>query len=121
MKETKFALYDEDDPYVHRTMRVDQTWEESRHDTVMFEDRFDSKKTPDFFLSKTWFLRGVSLSRPGVVKKLKKLGVPEGWKESPLLRNCFPLALTADGCWEEDATVRLDDDLGVVYESKEAE
>ena len=49
------------------------------------------------------------------------MGVPEGWKKSPLLRNCFPLILDAEGRWTEDATVRLDDDLGMVYESKEAE
>jgi CRISPR-associated endonuclease/helicase Cas3 len=55
------------------------------------------------------------------VKKLKALGVAEGWKKSPLLRNCFPLLLGAGGRWREDAKVRLDDDLGLVYESKEAE
>jgi CRISPR-associated endonuclease/helicase Cas3 len=56
-----------------------------------------------------------------VVKKLQKLGVPEGWKQSTLLRTCFPLVLSAEGRWTEDVTVRLEDDLGVVYESKEAE
>jgi CRISPR-associated endonuclease/helicase Cas3 len=35
------------------------------------------------------------------------------------MRNCFPLVLNAEGCWTEDAMVRLDDDLGLVYESKE--
>ena len=57
----------------------------------------------------------------GVVKKSKAMGVPEGWKKSPLLRNCFPLALDAHGRWSEDAKVRLDDDLGLVYEPKDAE
>ena len=85
------------------------------------EDGFDSQKTPDFADSNAWFLRAVSLSRKSVVKKLKASGVPEGWKESPLLRNCFPLVLNADGRWTEDATVRLDDDLGLVYETKESE
>jgi CRISPR-associated endonuclease/helicase Cas3 len=56
-----------------------------------------------------------------VVKKLQKLGVPEGWKQSALLRNCFPLVLSAEGRWTGDTTVRLDGDLGVVYELKEAE
>ena len=37
------------------------------------------------------------------------------------MRNCFPLVLNAEGRWTEDAMVRLDDDLGLVYESKEAE
>lgn len=55
----------------------------------------------------------MSLSHKGVVKKLKALVVPEGWKESPLLRNCFPLVLNVEGRWTEDATVRRDDDLGL--------
>ena len=63
----------------------------------------------------------MSLSRKGVVRKLRALGVLEGWKKSPLLRNCFPLLLDAEGCWTRDATVRLDDDLGLVYEPKETE
>jgi CRISPR-associated endonuclease/helicase Cas3 len=121
-KETKSALYDEDDPYVHRTMRVLTRLGEESVVTIPLwvEDRFNSKETPDFPLSKAWFLRGVSLSRPGVVKKLKELGVPEGWKESSLLRNCFPLRLDADGRWVEDTKVRLDEDLGLVYEAKES-
>jgi CRISPR-associated endonuclease/helicase Cas3 len=63
----------------------------------------------------------MSLSRKGVVKKLHAQGVPEGWKESSLLRNCFALLLGAEGRWALDAKVRLDEDLGLVYESTEAE
>jgi len=85
------------------------------------EDKFSSEATPDFDHAKQWFLQAVSISRKGVVKKLRALGVPEGWKKSPLLRNCFPLTLDAQGRWTEDAKVRLDDDLGLVYEPKEAE
>ncbi|MBI5671853.1 MAG: CRISPR-associated helicase Cas3' [Nitrospirae bacterium] len=119
----RFVLYDEDEPGVHRTLMAQtRLGEESVVAIPLWvEDAFDSKKTPDFAQSKAWFRRGVSLSRKPVVNKLKALDVPEGWKQSPLLRNCFPLALTADGCWEEDVTVRLDEDLGVVYEAKEAE
>jgi CRISPR-associated endonuclease/helicase Cas3 len=63
----------------------------------------------------------MSLTRKNVVQELRKLGVPEGWKESALLRNCFAMRLNADGRWAEDATVRLDNDLGLVYEAKESE
>jgi CRISPR-associated endonuclease/helicase Cas3 len=63
----------------------------------------------------------MSLSRKGVVRRLKAPGVPGGWKKSPLLRNCFPLILNMEGRWTGDATVRLDDDLGLVYDTKEAE
>ncbi|MDH5670176.1 MAG: hypothetical protein OEY86_19420, partial [Nitrospira sp.] len=85
------------------------------------EDIFDSKNIPEFAQSKDWFLRAISLTRKGVAQQLRKLGVPEGWKESSLLRNCFPLRLDADGRWVEDTTVRLDEDLGLVYEAKESE
>jgi CRISPR-associated endonuclease/helicase Cas3 len=57
----------------------------------------------------------------GVVKELRALGVPEGWKKSPLLRNCYAWVLDASGRWVEDSAVRLDEDLGVVYDTKESE
>ena len=76
---------------------------------------------PDFTRAKQWFLRAVSLSRRGVIKGFRASGVPEGWKKSSLLRNCFPLELDAQDRSIKDVTVRLDNDLGVVYESKEDE
>jgi CRISPR-associated endonuclease/helicase Cas3 len=119
----RFVLYDEDEPGVHRTLMAQTRLGE---DSVVaiplwLENGFRPEATPDFGQAKHWFMGAVSLSRKGVVRKLQKLGVPEGWKKSPLLRNCFPLVLNAEGRWTEDATVRLDDDLGLVYESKEAE
>lgn len=120
---TKYVLYDEDEPGVHRTLMAQTRLGEDSVVAIPLwsEDSFGSETTPDFVQSKAWFLRAVSLSRKGVVQQLRKLGVPEGWKESPLLRNCFPLRLNADGQWTEDATVRLDEDLGLVYEAKESE
>ncbi|MCA9467003.1 MAG: hypothetical protein KC643_16370, partial [Nitrospira sp.] len=119
----KFVLYDEDEPGVHRTLMAQTRLGEDSVVAIPLctEEGFDSKATPDFAQAKAWFLRAMSLSRTGVVKKLKALGVPEGWKKSPLLRNCFPLTLETDGHWTVDTTVRLDDDLGIVYEIKEAE
>lgn len=119
----RFVLYDEDEPGVHRTLMAQtRLGKDSIVAIPLFsEDGFLPEATPDFAQGKQWFLRAVSLSRKGVVRKLKALGVPEGWKKSPLLRNCFPLVLNAEGRWTEDAKVRLDDDLGLVYESKEAE
>jgi len=119
----RFVLYDEDEPGVHRTLMAQTRLGE---DSVVaiplwLENGFRPEATPDFGQAKQWFMGAVSLSRKGVVRKVQKLGVPEGWKQSALLRNCFPLALSAEGRWTEDATVRLDDDLGVVYEPKEAE
>jgi CRISPR-associated endonuclease/helicase Cas3 len=119
----RFVLYDEDEPDVHRTLMPQTRLGEDSIVAIPLwpEDGFRLEGTPEFAQSKQWFLRAVSLSRKGVVKKLKARGVPEGWKKSPLLRNCFPLLLGGDGRWAEDAAVRLDDDLGVVYESREAE
>jgi CRISPR-associated endonuclease/helicase Cas3 len=119
----RFVLYDEDEPGVHRTLMAKTRLGEDSVVAIPLwpEDGFSPETPPHFAQAKQWFLRGVSLSRKGVVKKLKALGVAEGWKKSPLLRNCFPLLLGAGGRWREDAKVRLDDDLGLVYESKEAE
>ena len=119
----RFVLYDEDEPRVHRTLMAHTRLGE---DSVMViplwpEDGFRPEVMPDFAQAKGWFLRAVSLSRKGVLKKLQALGVPEGWKKSPLLRNCFPLVLDVQGRWTEDEMVRLDDDFGVVYETKGAE
>ena len=119
----RFVLYDEDDPGVHRTLTAKtRLGEDSIVVIPLFsDDEFSSVATPDFDQAKRWYLQAVSISRKGVIRKLRALGVPEGWKKSPLLRNCFPLTLDAQGRWAEDAKVRLDDDLGLVYEPKEAE
>lgn len=119
----RFVLYDEDDSGIHRTLMAQTRLGEDSVVVIPLwpEDRYDSKVIPDFDRSKMWFLRAMSLARDGVVQKLRKLGVPEGWKEAPLLRNCYPLRLCKDGRWIEDATVRLDNDLGLVYEPKESE
>ena len=120
---SRFVLYDEDEPGVHRTLMAQTRLGEDSVVAIPLwpEDGFAFETTPDFVQSKAWFLRGVSLTRTGVVKRLQKLGVPEGWKKSSLLRNCFPLILNTDGRWTEDATARLDDDLGLVYETKDTE
>lgn len=119
----RFILYDEDEPGVHRTLMVKTRLGEDSIVAIPLlpEAEFSSEALPVFDQAKSWYLQAVSISRKGVVKKLRALGVPEGWKKSPLLRNCFPLTLDAQGRWTEDAKVRLDDDLGLVYEPKEAE
>jgi len=119
----RYILYDEDEPGVHRTLMAQTRLGEDSVVAIPLsrEDGFCCEATPDFDQAKQWFLGAVSLSRQGVVKKLRAQGVPGGWKESPLLRNCYALALDGQGRWMEDATVRVDEDLGVVYEPKEAQ
>ncbi len=117
----RFVLYDEDESNVHRTLMAQTRLGEDSVVAIPIcpEDTVDSNATPDFVQAKQWYLRGMSLTRKGVVRRLKAAGAPEGWKKSSLLRNCFPLILDADNRWTKDATVRLDDDLGLVYEPKE--
>lgn len=117
---SRFVLYDEDASGVHRTLMA-QT--RLGNDSVIAiplfpDDNFDSENIPDFAKAKQWFMRSVSLSRKNVVKQLKTVGIPEGWKKSSLLRNCYPLALNKDNRWIINVLVRLDEDLGVVYERK---
>lgn len=119
----RFILYDEDEPGVHRTLMVKTRLGEDSIVVIplFLDDEFSSEATPDFDQAKRRYLQAVSISRKDVVNKLRALGVPEGWKKSPLLRNCFPLTLDSQGRWTENVKVQLDDDLGLVYEPKEAE
>lgn len=121
--QARFVLYDDDEPGVHHSLRArTRLGDDSVVVVPLFpEDGFDSEQQPDFAQAKRWFLRAVGLSRIGVVKKLRVLGVPPGWKKSPLLRNCYAWVIDGSGRWVEDTAVRLDDDLGVVYEAKESE
>jgi CRISPR-associated endonuclease/helicase Cas3 len=119
----RFVLYDEDEPNVHRTLMAQTRLGDDSIVAIPLwpDDAFDPNATPDFVQAKQWYLRAMGLSRKGVVRELKAIGVPEGWKKSPLLRNCFPLMLNVDSRWTKDITVRLDDDMGLVYGSKGTE
>lgn len=118
----RFVLYDEDDPNVHRTLMAQTRLGEGTIVIIPVRpEEYYSGKPPDFDRAKQWSQRAMSISRKSVVGKLKALGVPEGWKKTPLLRNSFPLELDKDGQWIHEAAVRLDDDLGLVYEPKEEE
>lgn len=120
---TRFVLFDENEPGVHRTLLAKTRLGEDSVVVIPLshDNGFDYKLTPDFGQSKLWYQRAVSLSRKNVVKKNQQNGVPEGWRQSSLLCNCYPLLLDKNGLWIEDPKVRLDDELGIVYETKEAE
>jgi CRISPR-associated endonuclease/helicase Cas3 len=118
-----FTLYDDDEPGVHPTLRAKTRLGD---DSVVIiplwaQDAFDAAATPDFQQAKIWFLRALSVSRLGLIKRLQKAGVPEGWKKSALLRNCYPLQLDAESRWIIDPSVQLSDELGLVYHDKETE
>lgn len=119
---SRYIKADEDEPGLHPTL-VAQTrlGEPSVVAIPLFpadEFRPEEQHLPQ---SKSWFLRAMSLSRKGVVKQLQSQGVPKGWEQSPLLRNCYPLLLDQQGRWTQDQAVRLDSDLGLVYEPKDVE
>lgn len=119
----RFTLFDDDEPGVHASLKVrTRLGEDSVVVIPLFDaDAFDPAATPGFATAKAWFLRAMSLTRRDVVKRLREMGVPEGWRKSALLRNAYPLRLNADARWVENCSVRLSDELGLVYENKESE
>jgi CRISPR-associated endonuclease/helicase Cas3 len=119
----RFVLFDEDAPGVHRTLMAQTRLGKDSVVAIPMlpSDSFEQDNTPDFHTAKKWFTRSVSLSRKKVVTQLKIMGVPDGWKKSSLLRNCYPLILNEAQQWVANNQVRLDQDLGVVYERKEDE
>jgi CRISPR-associated endonuclease/helicase Cas3 len=118
----RFVLHDEDDPSVHRTLLAQTRLGEGVVAIPLYPgDEFDPEIIPDFARSKELFLQAVRLSRKNVVTQLKALGVPESWKKLSLLRNCVPMVFNEQWRWTLDVTVRLDEDLGFVYEPKEDE
>ncbi len=119
----RFTLFDDDEPGVHASLKVrTRLGEDSVVVVPLFDaDAFDPSAVPDFAQAKAWFLRAMSLTRKSIVKRLQAQGAPEGWKQSALLRNAYPLHLDAEARWIEDPHVRFSDELGLVYESKENE
>ncbi|MFA7060672.1 MAG: CRISPR-associated helicase Cas3' [Pedobacter sp.] len=119
----RYVLYDEDAPGMHRTLmaRTRQGSDSVVAITLFYEDDSTPDTIPDFAKAKQWFMRAVSLSRNEVIRKLRSGGIPEGWQKSSLLRNCYPMILDKNLRWIEDTKVRLDDELGIVYERKEGE
>ncbi len=113
----RFILYDEDDPFVHRTLAAQtRLGDESLTAIPLWPaDGFDARGTPSVDQSRGWAMRALRVGRKGVVRQLKALGLPETWQQSPWLRNCFPLCLDENGAWLADPSVRLDDALGLTY------
>jgi CRISPR-associated endonuclease/helicase Cas3 len=118
---SRFTFYDEDEPGVHRTLMAQtRLGDDSIVVIPLFDaDAFDPSAEPDFACAKDWFKRALSVSRKGIVKPLQSAGVPEGWKKSALLRNCYPLRLDAESRWTLDPGIQLSDELGLVYQDKE--
>jgi CRISPR-associated endonuclease/helicase Cas3 len=120
-KTLSFTKNDEDELGIHASLIAKTRLSEASAVVIPLrpEDGYSSNQEPDFQTAKSWSLRSLSVSRKGVVKRFQKLGVPDGWSKSALLRNCIPLQLNGDGGWIEDLSVMLDEALGLVYTTKE--
>ncbi|MCX6340680.1 MAG: CRISPR-associated helicase Cas3' [Candidatus Aureabacteria bacterium] len=120
---SRFYLYDEDEPGVHRILKAQTRLGEDSLTVIPFFplDNLDATVTPDFAMAKEWFMRAVSLARKDVVMRLRSKGIPDGWKKISLLRNCYPMFFDNAGNWIEDDNVKLDKELGIVYTHKEAQ
>lgn len=110
-------LYDEDDPYVHRTLAAQTRLGDESLTVIPLgpAEGFDAGVAPSLEQAKSWSRYTLRVGRKGVVKQLKALGIPESWQQSPLLRNHFPLCLDEEGRWLGDLSVRLDSALGLTY------
>lgn len=62
--------------------------------------------------------KSISISRLSCVSALERVGVPEEWKKQPILRFCYPMILDKEGRWDINRNVRLDNELGLVYEQE---
>lgn len=120
-KTLSFTKYDEEELGIHASLVAKTRLSDASAMVIPLrpEDEYRFDQVPDFQTAKSWSLRSLSVSRKGVVKRLQKLGVPDGWSKSALLRNCIPLQLNEDGAWIEDSSVMLDEALGLVYTTKE--
>jgi CRISPR-associated endonuclease/helicase Cas3 len=87
-----------------------------------FSDRapFDPSKPLDDERAKALFMRQLRLSRKAVVHHFAQVESPLSFAEHPLLRHLKPLVLDGGISRISSLTMRLDPDLGLVYESMDA-
>ena len=113
----RFVLFDEDDPFVHRTLAAQTRLSDESVVAIPLwpADGFSEKAVPGPDQARVWPLRALRIGRKSVVKRLQSQGIPEVWQQSPLLRNHFPLCLDEQSCWLTDPSVRLDEALGLTY------
>jgi CRISPR-associated endonuclease/helicase Cas3 len=78
---------------------------------------FDPREVPDDGLARRIFARQLRVSRKGLVQTLRAEPAPPVFDEHPLLRNIKPLELRAGEAKFGSLLVRLDPQLGLVYET----
>ncbi|CAM5788155.1 CRISPR-associated endonuclease/helicase Cas3 [Castellaniella caeni] len=67
--------------------------------------------------AKMLYSRQIKVSRQNLVKFFKNCEVPACFAEHPWLRDVYPLLLDAQGCAESGLGIRLDEELGLVYDT----
>lgn len=70
-------------------------------------------------LARQLYNRQIKVSRKGLVRHLKSTPLPAAFAH-PLLRNCYPLPLRQGRYAVDGLRLRLDDELGLVYEPVDA-
>jgi len=118
---SRYVKSDEEEPGLNTTLVAQTRLGEQTITAIPIwsGDSLNASSNVTAELSKSLYLRSISISRKAVVMKLMAIGVPEGWKQSPLLRNSVPLRLDENGAWIADTRVLLDDHLGLVYQQEE--
>lgn len=83
----------------------------------------DLSALPSVSGARDLLMRSLSVSNRGLLRALRSLAVPAGWRRSSLLRNCRPLIFDAAGMLDVDDPdgrtkwkLHLDQDLGLVTE-----
>jgi CRISPR-associated endonuclease/helicase Cas3 len=115
----RYAKNDDDDCGLHSSLIAKTRLGDPSLVVIPLFPNDEVDNVDDYAQAKILYLRSLSVSKKGIVQKLKSLGTPASWKKSSLLRNCYPLKVDKAGHWIENPTVRLDDELGLVYENKE--
>jgi CRISPR-associated endonuclease/helicase Cas3 len=111
----------DDDPGLHHSLLAQTRLGETSVSVIPLfsHDASKMEQIPDLSQAKEWSMRTISLSRKKVVMKLHTSAIPKCWEKSSLLRNCYPFWVDAEGCWIEDSSVGLDEELGLIYKPKE--
>jgi CRISPR-associated endonuclease/helicase Cas3 len=114
----RFLLYDDEEPGMDSSLLARTRLGEDAVTVVPIgeDGRNVLTEAPTAETAMTLYLRSLSVSRQKVVAAVRRAGIPDSWTRVPLLRNCYPLLLNADGSWIENSQVRLDAELGLVYE-----
>lgn len=78
----------------------------------------DLSTKPSPAIARALIRRQVTLSRFAIVRAMSSQVAPPGMAEHPWLRDCKPLLLVDGACEIGSDTVRLDPELGIVYEKR---